>query len=71
MKIFPVGAELLHADRRTGGQADMMKLTVAFGNFANAAKFLRSVHTVYLCVLCGSEDKQRLFHHSALTDWFL
>ena len=22
---------------------------------------LRSVHTVYLCVLCGSEDKQRLF----------
>jgi hypothetical protein len=25
----------------------------------------------YLCVLCGSENKQRLFHCTALTDWFL
>ena len=28
-------------------------------------------HTVYLCVLCGSENKQRLFPYTALTDWFL
>ena len=34
MKIRPVGAELFHADRRTG----MTKLTVAFRNFANAPK---------------------------------
>jgi hypothetical protein len=34
MKIRPVGAELLHADRRT----DMTKLIVAFSNFANAPK---------------------------------
>jgi hypothetical protein len=27
--------------------------------------------TVYLCVLCGSENKQRLFHCTALTEWFL
>jgi DNA-directed RNA polymerase subunit RPC12/RpoP len=27
--------------------------------------------TLYLCVLCGSENKQRLFHCTALTDWFL
>ena len=27
--------------------------------------------TVYLCVLCGSENKQRLFPYTALTDWFL
>jgi hypothetical protein len=26
--------------------------------------------TVYLNVLCGSENKQRLFHCTALTDWF-
>ena len=32
---------------------------------------LRSAHTVYLCVLCGSENKLRLFPHTALTDWFL
>jgi len=31
---------------------------------------LRSAHTVYLCVLCGSENKQQLFPYTALTDWF-
>ena len=28
---------------------------------------IRSAHTVYLCVLCGSQNKQRLFHSTALT----
>ena len=32
---------------------------------------LRSAHTVHLCVLCGSENKQQLFHCTALTGWFL
>jgi len=32
---------------------------------------LRSVHTVCLCVLCGSENKQRLFHCTALTNWLV
>jgi len=36
-----------------------------------ALKFLRSAHTVYLCVLCGSENKQRLLPYTALTDWIL
>ena len=31
---------------------------------------LCSAHTVYLCVLCGSENKQRLFPYTTLTDWF-
>jgi len=31
---------------------------------------LRSAHTVCLCVLCRSENKQRLFPYTALTDWF-
>jgi hypothetical protein len=26
---------------------------------------IRSVHTVYLCVLCGSQNKQRLFPYTA------
>jgi len=26
---------------------------------------------LHLCVLCGSENKQRLFHCTALTGWFL
>ena len=25
----------------------------------------------YLCVLCGSENKRRLFPYTTLTDWFL
>jgi len=37
------------------------------GTFYN----LRSALTVYLCVLCGSENKQRLFHCTALTDWLV
>ena len=32
---------------------------------------LRSAHRVYLCVLCGSQNKQRLFPYTELTDWFL
>jgi predicted GNAT family N-acyltransferase len=32
---------------------------------------VRSAHTVYLCVLCGSENKHRLFHCTALNEWFL
>ena len=31
----------------------------------------RSAHTVYLCVLCGSQNKQRLFPYTALTGLFL
>jgi len=27
--------------------------------------------TLYLRVLCGSQNKQRLFPYTALTDWFL
>jgi hypothetical protein len=34
MKIYPVGAELFHAE----GQRDMMKLLVTFHNFLNAPK---------------------------------
>ena len=37
MKIRPLGAELFHADeQQQDRQTDMTKLTVAFGNFANA-----------------------------------
>ena len=32
---------------------------------------LRPAHRVYLCLLNLSENKQRLFPYTALTDWFL
>ena len=31
----------------------------------------RSAHTLYLCVLCGSQNKQPLFPYTTLTDWFV
>jgi hypothetical protein len=34
-------------------------------------ELIRSASTVYLCVLCGCENKQRLFPNAALSDWFL
>jgi len=47
MKIHPVGAELLHADRWTDRQADMMKLIDAFCNFANAHKNVENCTACY------------------------
>jgi len=35
------------------------------------SEILDSAHTVYLCVLCGSQNKQQLFLFTALRDWFL
>ena len=32
---------------------------------------LLSAHTVYLCVLYDSRNKERLFPYTALTDWFV
>ena len=32
---------------------------------------VRSAQTLYLWVLCGSENKQRLFPYTTLTDWFV
>jgi len=33
-------------------------------------EILRSAHTVYLFVLYGSQNKQRLFPYTTLTGWF-
>jgi hypothetical protein len=41
MKIRQIGVELFHADGRT----DMTKLIVAFRNFANAPKNLKTNHS--------------------------
>jgi len=38
VKFRPAGAELFHADGQTDERRDMMKVKVAFRNFANAPK---------------------------------
>jgi len=37
----------------------------------NTTKLYVQPTQLYLCVLCGSENKQRLFLYTALTDWFV
>jgi len=37
----------------------------------NIHKFHVLPHTLYLCVWCGSENKQRLFPSTAWNDWFV
>ena len=32
---------------------------------------IQQFYVLPICVLCGSENKQRLFPYTALTDWFL
>jgi len=39
--------------------------------YRNVTAILRSAHTVYLFVLCGSEKELQLFHYTALPDWVL
>jgi hypothetical protein len=50
MKIRPLGTELFHADRRTDGKTNMMRLIVAFRNFENAPKNEASCACAYLYV---------------------
>jgi len=45
--------------------------TTWFKHTHTHTQILRSARTLYLFVLCGSENKQRLFPYTTLTDWFL
>jgi len=69
MKIRPVGAELFHADGRTERHDDENKRFLQFCE--RSKKILRSAHTVYLWGLYESENKQRLFPYTTLTEWFV
>ena len=62
---------MLHEGAQTERERDMTKLTAILGDVARASEFIPSAHTVYLCVLCASENKQRLFPYTTLTDWFV
>jgi len=70
MKIRLVVAELFHAYGYTDGHT-WQGLLLFFAVLWRRLKILRSAHTVYLCILCGCENKQRLFPYTALTDRFL
>jgi len=58
MKIRPVGAELFHAERgtggRTGGQTVMRKLTVAFRGLTNAPGNKLLVERLHWDAVCQS-----------------
>jgi len=40
-------------------------------HYVSHSQILRSAHTLYLCVLCGSQNKQPLFPYTTLTDRFV
>jgi len=62
----------MRTDRQTDRQKDVTELIgFFFAIFPALLKILRSAHTVYSRVLCGSQNKQRLFPYTALTDWFV
>jgi hypothetical protein len=48
MKISPVGADIFNVGGRADGQTYMMKLIVAFRNFANAPK---NISTHAICII--------------------
>jgi hypothetical protein len=56
MKVRPMGAALFLADGWTDRQTDMTKLIVAFRNFSEAPKILRSAYTVFMCFVFISEQ---------------
>jgi hypothetical protein len=58
----------MHAKCRTLSHQHQQLLYIPF--FKHSA-IQRPAHTVYLCVVCGSENNQRLFPYTSLTDWFL
>jgi hypothetical protein len=51
MKILPVRAALIHADRRTDGWTDMKKL---IGTFRYLGKFTRNYKANYDMILCSA-----------------
>ena len=61
----------MRAGGRTDGQTHDETNSQLIAILQTRVKILRSAHTVCLCVLCGSENKQRLFPYTALTGWFL
>jgi hypothetical protein len=65
-KIRPVGAELFHSDRQTDRQTD--RHDEANSRFSQFAKVPKNAHTACLCVLSGSENKERVFPYRPLSD---
>jgi hypothetical protein len=49
----------------------MRKFSRFFAILRTHLEILRSAHTAYLCVLCGSQNIQRLFPYTASSDWFV
>ena len=60
---------LLHKyDVRCLSEHTLVTIRTASLTFSNS---LFCPHSVFMCFFCGSENKQRLFPYTALTDWFV
>ena len=65
--VFITETEFVYCAVQTGSVVTMVTICTTSLTFT----ILRSAHTVYLCFLCVSQNKQRLFPYTTLTDWFL
>ena len=68
VEICPVEAALMHTDRRNDGRTDKAEESnKLFRRLCERPKDNVLPTQLYLCVLCGSENKQRLFPYTTLT----
>ena len=63
MQVKPGGRQYTLNTLKTSGH-------YTYHQFQNS-QIILSAHTGYLCVLCGSQNKQPLFPYTTLTDWFI
>ena len=56
---------------QTASASQELPIIYGIWKFITVITRARSAHSVYLCVLCGSQNKQRLFPYTALNDWFV
>ena len=70
-KILPVTAAMIHADKRPARHEEATGRFSLFTRTRKKKKLYVLPTQLYLCVLCGSENKRRLFPYTKLTDWFL
>jgi len=57
--------------RRTTGSLDLSEPSGNYTYYQFNIQQFSVLPTMHLCVLCGSQNKQRLFPYTTLTDWFV
>ena len=68
--VCPVAILVLGMSIPYNGMREVENAYLRVNSQCFSSVVLLSAHTVHLCVLCGSENKQRLFPYTVFTDFF-